>query len=192
MSKPKFERTKPHMNVGTIGHVDHGKTTLTAALTKVLEKQGKAKAKSYQDIAKGGTVRDDSKIVTIAVSHVEYESDKRHYAHIDCPGHGRVDWRAARGHHVGAHVRPASCSELVRDSERRGQWPAHNPATGGEDGDCAFSSEGGSGPSCACCGGRGRRSLSRLFLMNFFLRRRCVALPVQGRSGERGGHGELL
>ena len=111
---------------------------------------------------------------------------------IDCPGHGRVDWRAARGHHVGAHVRPASCSELVRDSERRGQWPAHNPATGGEDGDCAFSSEGGSGPSCACCGGRGRRSLSRLFLMNFFLRRRCVALPVQGRSGERGGHGELL
>ncbi|MCG3204143.1 MAG: Elongation factor Tu [Elusimicrobia bacterium] len=75
------------MNVGTIGHVDHGKTTLTAALTKVLEKQGKAKAKSYADIAKGGTVRDDSKIVTIAVSHVEYESEKRHYAHIDCPGH---------------------------------------------------------------------------------------------------------
>lgn len=87
MSKAKFERTKPHMNVGTIGHVDHGKTTLTAALTKVLEKQGKAKAKSYADIAKGGTVRDDSKIVTIAVSHVEYESEKRHYAHIDCPGH---------------------------------------------------------------------------------------------------------
>jgi len=75
------------VNVGTIGHVDHGKTTLTAAMLKVLEKQGKAKAKSYQDIAKGGTVRDDSKIVTIAVSHVEYESDKRHYAHIDCPGH---------------------------------------------------------------------------------------------------------
>ena len=87
MSKAKFERTKPHMNVGTIGHVDHGKTTLTAALTKVLEKQGKATAKSYADIAKGGTVRDDSKIVTIAVSHVEYESEKRHYAHIDCPGH---------------------------------------------------------------------------------------------------------
>src|SRR5512141_2192785 len=87
MSKPKFERTKPHMNVGTIGHVDHGKTTLTAALTKVLEKQGKAKAREYADIAKGGTVRDDSKIVTIAVSHVEYESEKRHYAHVDCPGH---------------------------------------------------------------------------------------------------------
>jgi elongation factor Tu len=87
MSKPKFERKKPHVNVGTIGHVDHGKTTLTASLLHVLSKQGKAQIKSYQDIAKGGTVRDDSKIVTIAVSHVEYESDKRHYAHIDCPGH---------------------------------------------------------------------------------------------------------
>jgi len=87
MSKPKFERTKPHMNVGTIGHVDHGKTTLTAALTKVLAKSGKATEKTYADIAKGGTVRDESKIVTIAVAHVEYESDKRHYAHIDCPGH---------------------------------------------------------------------------------------------------------
>src|SRR5205814_3021271 len=87
MAKPKFERTKPHMNVGTIGHVDHGKTTLTAALVNVLAKSGKATAKSYKDIAKGGTVRDDSKIVTVAVSHVEYESDKRHYAHVDCPGH---------------------------------------------------------------------------------------------------------
>ena len=87
MAKPKFERTKPHVNVGTIGHVDHGKTTLTAAILQVLSKTGKAQIKSYQDIAKGGTVRDDSKIVTIAVSHVEYESDKRHYAHIDCPGH---------------------------------------------------------------------------------------------------------
>jgi elongation factor Tu len=87
MAKAKFERTKLHVNVGTIGHVDHGKTTLTASLLKVLSKQGKAEIKSYADIAKGGTVRDDSKIVTIAVSHVEYESDKRHYAHIDCPGH---------------------------------------------------------------------------------------------------------
>jgi elongation factor Tu len=87
MSKAKFERKKPHVNVGTIGHVDHGKTSLTAALLQVLSKQGKAQVKSYQDIAKGGTVRDDSKIVTIAVSHVEYESEKRHYAHIDCPGH---------------------------------------------------------------------------------------------------------
>jgi elongation factor Tu len=87
MSKAKFERKKPHVNVGTIGHVDHGKTSLTAALLQVLSKQGKAQVKSYADIAKGGTVRDDSKIVTIAVSHVEYESEKRHYAHIDCPGH---------------------------------------------------------------------------------------------------------
>ncbi len=77
-----YKRTKPHVNVGTIGHVDHGKTTLTAAISKV---QGSAK--SYADIAKGGTVRDASKIVTIAISHIEYETEKRHYAHIDCPGH---------------------------------------------------------------------------------------------------------
>ena len=87
MAKEKFVRTKDHINVGTIGHIDHGKTTLTAAITKVLEKYGKSKAVSYADIAKGGTVRDASKIVTIAVSHVEYETDKRHYAHVDCPGH---------------------------------------------------------------------------------------------------------
>lgn len=77
-----YKRTKPHVNVGTIGHVDHGKTTLTAAISKI---QGSAK--SYADIAKGGTVRDASKIVTIAISHIEYETEKRHYAHIDCPGH---------------------------------------------------------------------------------------------------------
>jgi len=77
-----YQRTKPHVNVGTIGHVDHGKTTLSAAISKI---QGNPK--SYAEIAKGGTVRDASKIVTIAISHLEYESDKRHYAHIDCPGH---------------------------------------------------------------------------------------------------------
>ena len=87
MGKEKFERTKPHVNVGTIGHVDHGKTTLTCALTKVLGAKGLATVREYAEIAKGGTVRDDSKIVTIAVSHVEYASDKRHYAHVDCPGH---------------------------------------------------------------------------------------------------------
>ncbi len=87
MAKGKFERTKPHVNVGTIGHIDHGKTTLTAALTYVMEAKGNSKAKAYADIAKGGTVRDDTKTVTIAVSHVEYESETRHYAHIDCPGH---------------------------------------------------------------------------------------------------------
>ena len=87
MSKEKFERTKPHVNVGTIGHVDHGKTTLTSALTKVLAKVGKSKAMDYAVIAKGGKVRDKDKILTVAVSHVEYETDKRHYAHIDCPGH---------------------------------------------------------------------------------------------------------
>jgi len=87
MAKGKFERTKPHANVGTIGHIDHGKTTLTAAILAVLSKQGKAEIKSYADIAKGGTVRDETKTVTIAAAHVEYESEKRHYAHVDCPGH---------------------------------------------------------------------------------------------------------
>jgi len=90
MAKEKFARTKPHVNVGTIGHVDHGKTTLTAAITKVLEKKGLAKYKSYDDIAKASESqgrRDDTKILTIAVAHVEYQSEKRHYAHIDCPGH---------------------------------------------------------------------------------------------------------
>jgi elongation factor Tu len=87
MAKETFARTKPHVNVGTIGHVDHGKTTLTTALLKVQSDKGLAQFKSYADIAKGGTVRDASKIVTIAVAHVEYESEKRHYAHVDCPGH---------------------------------------------------------------------------------------------------------
>ena len=87
MAKEKFVRTKPHVNVGTIGHIDHGKTTLTAAITKVMSDKHGGTAISYADIAKGGTVRDDTKIVTIATSHVEYESDTRHYAHVDCPGH---------------------------------------------------------------------------------------------------------
>jgi elongation factor Tu len=87
MAKATFERKKPHVNVGTIGHIDHGKTTLTGALLAVQSAKGLANFKSYADIAKGGTVRDETKTVTIAVSHVEYESEKRHYAHIDCPGH---------------------------------------------------------------------------------------------------------
>ena len=88
MAKGVFERTKPHVNVGTIGHIDHGKTTLTAAIVARQAFKNNVKgAKSYQDIAKGGTVRDANKTVTIAVSHVEYETPNRHYAHIDCPGH---------------------------------------------------------------------------------------------------------
>ena len=87
MAKAKFERTKPHVNIGTIGHIDHGKTCLTSALTNVLATKGQSTAKSYAEIAKGGAVRDKNKILTIAVAHVEYESEKRHYAHIDCPGH---------------------------------------------------------------------------------------------------------
>src|SRR5262250_2101033 len=89
MAKEVFQRTKPHVNVGTIGHIDHGKTTLTTAL--VMRSAAKFKpdlrVKTYKEIAKGGTERDELKTVTIAVSHVEYETATRHYAHVDCPGH---------------------------------------------------------------------------------------------------------
>ena len=86
-NKEKFDCSKPHVNVGTIGHIDHGKTTLTAAILAVQAQKGLAVSRSYKDIAKGGTVRDEHKTVTIITSHVNYETDNRHYAHIDCPGH---------------------------------------------------------------------------------------------------------
>ncbi|MEN3043839.1 MAG: elongation factor Tu [Candidatus Hydrothermales bacterium] len=90
MSKPKFERKKTHVNVGTIGHIDHGKTTLTSAITKVLSKHGLAVEQEYEQVAKADVKlfrRDETKILTVNLAHVEYESEKRHYAHIDCPGH---------------------------------------------------------------------------------------------------------
>src|SRR5438128_2730376 len=90
MAKEKFERTKPHVNVGTIGHVDHGKTTTTAALTKVSADKGWAKYVPYDEVAKASASqgrRDATKILTIATSHVEYSTKNRHYAHVDCPGH---------------------------------------------------------------------------------------------------------
>ena len=85
MAKEKFDRSKPHMNIGTIGHVDHGKTTLTAAITKVLAEEGKAQFTDYANIDKAPEERERG--ITINTSHVEYETDKRHYAHVDCPGH---------------------------------------------------------------------------------------------------------
>ncbi len=85
MSKPKFERKKPHVNIGTIGHVDHGKTTLTAAITQVLSKKGLAQAKTYEEI--DNAPEEKARGLTINVHHTEYETDKRHYAHVDCPGH---------------------------------------------------------------------------------------------------------
>ncbi len=90
MAKENFNRTKPHVNVGTIGHIDHGKTTLTAAITAVQSARGFCKPISYDQVAKASESegrRDPTKIVTIATSHVEYETGARHYAHVDCPGH---------------------------------------------------------------------------------------------------------
>ncbi|MCK4812559.1 MAG: elongation factor Tu, partial [Candidatus Marinimicrobia bacterium] len=85
MAKVKYERTKPHMNIGTIGHVDHGKTTLTAAITSVLAKTGNAEIRSFDSIDNAPEERERG--ITIATAHVEYETEKRHYAHVDCPGH---------------------------------------------------------------------------------------------------------
>ncbi|MBS7043625.1 MAG: GTP-binding protein, partial [Megasphaera micronuciformis] len=85
MAKEKYERTKPHVNIGTIGHVDHGKTTLTAAITKVLSEKGYAEFSDYANIDKAPEERERG--ITINTAHVEYQTDKRHYAHVDCPGH---------------------------------------------------------------------------------------------------------
>ncbi|MCA9834060.1 MAG: elongation factor Tu, partial [Thermomicrobiales bacterium] len=85
MGKAKFERTKPHVNVGTIGHVDHGKTSTTAAISKVLSMKGQAKVRDFNSIDNAPEERERG--ITIATSHIEYETDARHYAHVDCPGH---------------------------------------------------------------------------------------------------------
>src|SRR6266496_1246103 len=93
MAKRKYERTKPHVNVGTIGHIDHGKTTLTAAITKTLALKGQADFTPFDQIDKAPEER--ARGITIAIAHVEYETAKRHYAHVDCPGHASTScWRA--------------------------------------------------------------------------------------------------
>ena len=99
MGKAKFERNKPHLNVGTIGHVDHGKTTLTAAITAIQAKKGLASAMAFDQIDKAP--EEKARGITIATAHVEYKSAQRHYAHVDCPGHAdyvknMITWRASR------------------------------------------------------------------------------------------------
>ncbi len=94
MAKAKFERTKPHVNIGTIGHIDHGKTTLTAAISFTLSKLGKAQAMKYEDIDKAPEEKERG--ITINTAHVEYETDNRHYAHVDCPGHADYVKKPAR------------------------------------------------------------------------------------------------
>ncbi len=104
MAKQKFERSKPHVNVGTIGHVDHGKTTLTAAITETLSKLGMASFIPFEQIDKAPEERERG--ITIAISHVEYQTEKRHYAHIDCPGHADYVKNMPPG-------RPDGCAILV-------------------------------------------------------------------------------
>ena len=109
MAKQKFERTKPHVNVGTIGHIDHGKTTLTAAITKVLSEQGtNTTATSFDEIDKAP--EEKQRGITIAIAHVEYETARRHYAHVDCPGHADYIKNMITG---AAQIGRASCRERV-------------------------------------------------------------------------------
>ena len=117
MAKAKFERTKPHVNIGTIGHVDHGKTTLTAAITKTLAMKGYAKFEAYDMIDKAPEERERG--ITINTAHVEYETDNRHYAHVDCPGHADYVKNMITGKHFQsmnspAMIHPSSRVQLSR------------------------------------------------------------------------------
>ena len=114
-----YQRTKPHVNIGTIGHVDHGKTTLTAAITRVLAEQGKSKAMAYEDIDKAPEER--ARGITINATHVEYETDKRHYAHVDCPGHADYVKNMITG---AAQVRAEECG-WIGGSPARGNRATH-------------------------------------------------------------------
>ena len=136
MAKEQFVRDKPHCNVGTIGHIDHGKTTTTGALLAVQAAKGLAQFKSYADIAKGGTVRDATKTVTIAVSHVEYSTEKRHYAHIDCPGHARQCRIPVARPPVAVHETAPTLSEELRFQRAHARSVVHVPCSGVAKGVC--------------------------------------------------------
>ena len=132
MAKEKFQRTKPHVNVGTIGHIDHGKTTLTAALVKVQSKKGLAKAISYADIAKGGTVRDATKTVTIAVSHVEYESREAPLRARRLPRPRRLHQEHDHGRRADGRRDPGRLARSTRSCRRRAStcfWLARSACT---------------------------------------------------------------
>ena len=134
MAKAKFERTKPHVNIGTIGHVDHGKTTLTAAITKYLSKQGKADFRAFDSI--DNAPEEKARGITIATAHVEYETEARHYAHVDCPGHAdyvknmitgaaQMDGRtgADEGAHTFGEAGRGSVHSSIHEQDRHGRRP---------------------------------------------------------------------
>ncbi len=162
MAKEQFQRTKPHVNIGTIGHVDHGKTTLTAAITKVLAEQGKSKAMSYEDIDKSPEER--LRGITINAAHVEYETDNRHYAHVDCPGHADYVKNMITG---AAQVSFLCLCDTFHIDVNIFSFIA--------DGRCYF--------GCVC-GGRAHASDSRTHLAGA-----SSGCPCPGGVSQQGGHG---
>ncbi len=141
MSKAKFERTKPHCNVGTIGHVDHGKTSLTAAITKVLAEKGGAVYTAYDQIDKAPEER--ARGITISTAHVEYETAKRHYAHVDCPGHADYVKNMITGRGADGRCDPGGVGGGRTDAADAGAYPVGAPGRGS--GDCRVLEQGGHG-----------------------------------------------
>ena len=131
MAKAQFERNKPHVNIGTIGHVDHGKTTLTAAITTVLSKKGFAEAKKYADI--DAAPEEKERGITINTAHVEYETSKRHYAHVDCPGHADYVKNMITGAPAGCARDPGGLGVRRADAADPRAHPARPPGRRTED-----------------------------------------------------------